>query len=119
MGFQDAELSRILDALQQMGVRLQGNFNSLSGGEGPAAEEWARRLLREDRYYLMASDMHHPGSLEGRFNGLRWLEEELGPAKTSQILEERPQALLSRPAACMEPSVRPQQGFAQKRGQTS
>lgn len=95
MGFHDAELTSILDSLRKMGVRLQGNFNSLSGGEGPVAAEWARRMSRQDLYYLMASDMHHPNLLDGRFDGLRWLEAELGTEKVAQLLEERPQKIVS------------------------
>lgn len=94
MGFDDEQLSVVLKTLRRMGVRLQGNFNSISGGEGPAAEECAKRLLAEGAYDFLASDMHRPHSLEGRFQGLHWLTEELGAEKLKGTLERRTRALL-------------------------
>ncbi|HVW00383.1 MAG TPA: CpsB/CapC family capsule biosynthesis tyrosine phosphatase [Planctomycetaceae bacterium] len=99
MGLEEAELWEVLAELQRMGVRLQGNLNSLSGGEGPQAADWARRLLAEDRYFLIASDMHRPHALDGRIAGLEELEKLVGAEKAAELLEHRPRQILEVGAA--------------------
>ena len=94
MGLREHELLGVLDRLAARGVWLQGNFNSISGGEGTQAAELARRFLREGRYSLLATDMHRPAALHGRFEGLAMAETHLGPEVLRQILEDRPRALL-------------------------
>ena len=66
----DGKLPAQLTTLTARGVLLQGNFNCLTGGEGPLAAERVRRFLHEDRYALMAMDMHRPEALETRLEGL-------------------------------------------------
>lgn len=61
-----------------MGVWLQGNFRSMTGEEGYQADRRVRQWLKENRYQLMALDMHGPQSLDGRFDGLRLVEAEFG-----------------------------------------
>ncbi len=94
MPLDDAALGRLLDRLQAMGVLLQGNFNSFSGGEGEAAAVWARRLLREGRYFLLASDLHDPDHTEGRFEGLAIAQVEAGPEVVAELIETNPRQVL-------------------------
>ena len=94
MGLAEAELWNVLAELQQMGVRLQGNLNSLSGGEGPQAAEWSRQLLADDRYFLIASDMHRPNALDGRIEGLAELARLVGAEKAAELIEHRPRKIL-------------------------
>lgn len=75
------ELFARLDDLAAMGVLLQGNFKPVTGEEGLRPMTVARRLLDEDRYTFMALDMHGPDSLAVRFDGLRLIDRELGPAR--------------------------------------
>ncbi|QDU59195.1 Tyrosine-protein phosphatase YwqE [Planctomycetes bacterium Pan216] len=91
----DKQLDEVLELTERLGVWLQGNFNSISGGEGPRATELARRFLDEDRYYVLAMDMHKPDSLPGRFEGMTRLEDEYGQDRLQTLLHERPRELLA------------------------
>jgi protein-tyrosine phosphatase len=88
------DLIERLDELAAMGVLLQGNFKPVTGDEGLGPMTIARRLLDEDRYVFMALDMHRPDSLASRFEGLRLLERELGPARVSRYTESAPRDLI-------------------------
>ncbi len=88
------DLADRLDDLAAMGVMLQGNFKPVTGEEGVAAMTLARRLLDEDRYAFMALDMHGPDSLAGRFEGLRIVERECGPARLRRYIESAPRSLI-------------------------
>ena len=95
MHLPDAELFAVLESLQNRGVLLQGNFNSMSGGEGVSAAVRLEKLLSTDRYHLMACDMHRPDSLKGRFAGLDLLERTIGPERVALYLEQRPREILA------------------------
>jgi hypothetical protein len=77
-----------------MSVRLQGNLNCFSGGEGPAAAALARRLLREGRYFVLGSDLHDPKRSEGRFEGLAMATIEAGPEKVEELIVTTPRKIL-------------------------
>lgn len=95
MGFDDAEMEAAVASVQQRGVWLQGNFNSLTGNEGRTAERWVRRLLADDRYHLLAMDMHRPDSLTSRFQGMIHVEAEFGGDRLHALLHERPRSVLT------------------------
>ncbi len=94
MGLEASELEVVLDRLTAQGVWLQGNLNSLSGGEGAYAQALADRLLVEDRYYLLASDTHAPTSVTGRREGLERILAEHGEELISKLLRERPRDVM-------------------------
>lgn len=94
MPLADDVIEKLLGRLAAMGVWLQGNFNSLAGGEGPVAAVRAGRWLREGRYALLASDAHKPRELEGRFEGLAMAEIEAGPEILQQLLVDRPRQIV-------------------------
>jgi protein-tyrosine phosphatase len=94
MGLEQRELDAVLERLQKAGVWLQGNLNSLGGGEGPVAERRAMQLLREDRYFLLATDTHGPDSLAGRIRGLQVVEQQFGADRLATLLEHRPREVL-------------------------
>ena len=94
MGLVDRELEAALAVLEEMGVWLQGNFNSWGGGEGPYAAARARRMLDENRYYVLALDMHGADSLQSRFEGMGLVAAEVGQEKLTELLEVRPKAVL-------------------------
>lgn len=95
MGMPEDELVAVVECLMHMGIRLQGNLNSMSGGEGGEAQRQFRRLLREDRYYLVAMDMHRPNTLESRLEGLALVEAEVGGEGLATLVEERPREILA------------------------
>jgi protein-tyrosine phosphatase len=87
-------LDERLRELEKMGVWLQGNFNSVTGAEGPEADDFIRQLLREDRFRLLALDMHRPDTLESRLDGVRMVAREFGPARLDLYTIEAPRQLI-------------------------
>jgi protein-tyrosine phosphatase len=96
MQLEKRDLGTVLRWLEQMGVRFQGNFNSIAGGEGIRAAEVARELLEQDRYEVMALDMHGPDSLGNRFRGMDLVEREFGRDKLAWLVESQPRAIVER-----------------------
>ena len=94
MGLEPDELDELLNSLQERGVLLQGNLNSLSGGEGPFAQMLADRLLAEGRYFLLASDTHGPDSVPGRIAGLASVRQRCGEEAVRMLLEQRPREIM-------------------------
>ena len=94
MGLEEPELLLLLDDLRAQGVWLQGNLNSFTGGEGPEARDQAIRLLQEDRYAALATDMHGPESVSGRRAGLREIATRFGEATVRALLEDGPRKIL-------------------------
>ncbi len=85
----------VLDHLQQRGIWLQGNFNSLSGGEGPTAHQRSLRLLREQRYRFLAMDMHRIHTLPQRLEGYLTAEMTVGPEKLAELVRDNPLSMLA------------------------
>jgi protein-tyrosine phosphatase len=83
-----------MECLAKRGVRFQGNLNSLSGGEGPIAQDRGLRWLHEDRYFVLASDTHGPDSVPGRLLGVQTVEHQVGVARTDELLASRPTGIL-------------------------
>lgn len=95
LGLARAEYDAALDGLERMGVWLQGNLNSISGGEGPRARDRALALLREDRYHVLATDTHGPDSVPGRLEGLAALGDQFGHERVTTLLETRQREVLT------------------------
>ncbi|MFO1020305.1 MAG: CpsB/CapC family capsule biosynthesis tyrosine phosphatase [Planctomycetales bacterium] len=96
MGLPEQELFSLIADLREMGVLLQGNFNSISGGEGPQAAAWAKQWLEQGDYDLLATDMHRPESLPGRIKGILQAEAAIGRENFAQRMETRPRDILFR-----------------------
>jgi len=84
----------VLQNLESRGVWLQGNFNSIGGGEGKRCHSRAWSLLRDDRYRILASDTHQPTDLSQRLSGLAEAEQEFGAEYIQLLTEERPREVL-------------------------
>lgn len=94
MCLDERDLFKLIDAVKELGVWLQGNFNSLGGGEGPQAAEWSRHWLANGFYDLVATDMHRPDMLTGRFRGIDEAARILGEQGLRELLETRPRAIM-------------------------
>jgi protein-tyrosine phosphatase len=94
MGLEEGLLERVLLSLEQRGVWLQGNLNSLGGGEGRRARDIAWDLLGSGRYRLLASDTHDPGSVPPRLRGLATTEKDAADGTTAELLGRRTRAVL-------------------------
>ncbi len=85
----------VIESLGAMGVTFQGNLNSLTGGEGAEAGDVSARLLAENRYDLLATDVHGPVGLARRIEGIAVAERLVGPKRLAALLDERPREILS------------------------
>lgn len=83
------ELHQLINSLTERGVWLQGNLNSLSGGEGSVSQELSRSWLQEGRYHILASDSHHPERLVGRFAGLQAAIDLVGDEQITELIARR------------------------------
>lgn len=55
---------KILDDFKQMGVLFQGNYESLYGKYGKAAEKTLKKLLKKGYISFLAGDIHHEVTLD-------------------------------------------------------
>jgi protein-tyrosine phosphatase len=94
MPIYDDQLEEILLELQSSGVWLQGNLRCIAGVEGVTPHTRMRRWLAEDRYEIIATDMHRPECLDERLDGISVVEEQLGPRRLQSLLGERVGKLL-------------------------
>lgn len=83
-------LESVLRDVQAQGVWLQGNYRCMTGEDGYAADQVVRQLLTDNRYQLMALDMHGPDSLESRLDGLALAEAEFGREAVQRLTEQAP-----------------------------
>jgi len=86
MPLAEDDLERLLDELQEQGVLLQGNLRCAAGGEGSRAYDRIHGWLAKDRYFLLATDMHRPDSLEARLQGIASAEQTIGHAKLLTLI---------------------------------
>jgi protein-tyrosine phosphatase len=83
------------DYFEELGLLLQGNLNSISGGEGGGAESVAHGYLRAGKYFMLGSDLHNLGSLPGRMKGVDVAREIVGDAELDRLMRVNPSKLLS------------------------
>ena len=94
MKLPESRLHDLVKSLAARGVWLQGNLNSLSGGEGVKAQALSRTWLQLGRYQLLASDTHHPERLAGRFAGLQVAIDLVGIEQVTELVEHRTRAFV-------------------------
>ncbi len=94
MKLRESELRDLVDSLTARGVWLQGNLNSLSGGEGPFSQMLSQAWLKGGRYKLLASDAHHPDRLAGRFAGLQVAIDLVGQDRVTELVQHRTRAFV-------------------------
>lgn len=94
MGLEESELCEVIDDVTRRGVWLQGNLNSLGGGEGKDAQRRADAWLAAGRYHLLASDTHAPDSVLGRAAGLARVRDQHGQAMVDRLLVDRPREVM-------------------------
>ncbi len=83
------ELQRLIETLTARGIWLQGNLNSLSGGEGQQSQKLSQAWLQAGQYYILASDSHHPDRLAGRFAGLQTAIDLVGENRVAELTSRR------------------------------
>ncbi len=93
LGMKDG-LEEHLDALAERGVLLQGNVRCMTGEDGYLPDQRIRQFIRQNRYWILALDMHRPGDLESRLDGLKMVAEEFGQPYADGMTIQRPRELL-------------------------
>lgn len=88
------ELQELVETLAARGVWLQGNLNSLSGGEGDQSQWLSQWWLKSGQYTILASDTHHPERVEGRLVGLQTAINLVGSARVDELTIQRTGALV-------------------------
>lgn len=83
------ELQLLMQNLAARGVWLQGNLNSLSGGEGHQSQQLSHEWLQSGLYYILASDTHHPDRMAGRLAGLQTAIDLVGQARVNELVSRR------------------------------
>lgn len=76
-----------LDALVARGVLLQGNLRCFTGEEGHYPDQAVRRYMDEDKYTLLALDMHRTDSLQGRLDGIAIASQEYGSDRVDAMID--------------------------------
>jgi hypothetical protein len=73
---------------------LQCNLQCLGDPPGAATRQTAERYLREDRYFMLGSDLHNLASLPIRMSGLQRAIEMVGEEKVWQLTRDHPRLLI-------------------------
>jgi protein-tyrosine phosphatase len=96
MGLETDLLTTVLESATNRGVWLQGNLNSLGGGEGKRARDLAWRILGQGGYQLLSTDTHDPGSVPPRLRGLEITVREASTGIVADLLGRRTRAAIGR-----------------------
>ena len=90
-----------IQELIDMGVWLQGNFLPITGEEGYEPDQLVCRMIEEQKYQLMAMDMHKPDALPSRIDGMKIVAEKYGTQLLDYFTLNAPrQLILSPPGSC-------------------
>ncbi len=89
------ESRTFLDQLRDRGVFLQITAGAITGEFGPEERQFCRRLLKEGRVHVIASDSHSatrrpPGLADARREAARIV----GPSEAERLVESNPRALV-------------------------
>jgi protein-tyrosine phosphatase len=97
IGIADTQkLTDHLDALTARGVLLQGNFRCMTGEDGYLPDQRVRQFLQENRYWLLAMDMHRPDALPSRLDGMQLVAQEFGQDVVDLMTIDRPRQVLAK-----------------------
>ncbi|MGC4033853.1 MAG: hypothetical protein QM754_19395 [Tepidisphaeraceae bacterium] len=82
-----------VDRAAEIGLLLQCNLECVGEGQATLRGRLATQWLKEGRYFLLGSDMHHLNTLDRRLIGLRVAEELIGPDAVDRLTIEHPKQL--------------------------
>jgi protein-tyrosine phosphatase len=85
----------IADRFAELGLLLQGNLQCLSEPTDSPIRRTIEQYLVEDRYFMLGSDLHVPGTLPMRLAGLTRAAELVGLAKLNRLTITNPRQLLA------------------------
>jgi protein-tyrosine phosphatase len=82
------------DFFLERGVLLQCNLQCIADAAHTDTHRTAMRLLREGKYFAVATDLHNPQSLPARLHGLHVLAREIDETYCIKLLKTNPGLLL-------------------------
>lgn len=85
---------RKIEYLYNNGVLLQCNLGSLNGKYGKKAEKLAKKLLKDDLVFTLATDIHHKTETSRFLDALRKLEKQVGAIRADELLNKNPRQIL-------------------------
>lgn len=94
MGLETTLLATVLESVTNRGVWLQGNLNSLGGGEGKRARDLAWQILGQGGYQLLSTDTHDPGSVPPRLLGLEVTLRDAPEGVVAELLGKKTRAAI-------------------------
>jgi protein-tyrosine phosphatase len=84
----------LADYFDDLGVLLQGNLQCFSDPEGTPTRVTVEQYLRDDRYFLLGSDLHNLRTLDIRLNGLKRAIDIAGEEKVNRLTIDNPRKLV-------------------------
>lgn len=93
------ERPALLDELTSRGVLLQGTLGPIAGKDSALAATLSERLLKEGRYFMVATDGHRSDTLPARLTGLDVIRKFVGEAALTELTITNPAKLWSLPSA--------------------
>ncbi len=88
--FKFCQRKDLVRSLLDSGIRFIGNLGSLAGYYGRQIRRDCRLIVKEGRYWAMATDLHSPEMLPWIRNGLKELEQHAGEAGVRELLYDHP-----------------------------
>ena len=83
-----------IEYLYNNGIFLQVNLGSLTGKYGKKAEKLAKKLLKDDLVFTLATDIHHKTDTSKFIDALKKLEKCVGAIKADELLNKNPRQIL-------------------------
>jgi len=80
----------LVRSLLRSGIRFTGNIGSLAGYYGKQIRSDCRALVKEGKYWAMATDLHSPEMLTWIRNGFKELENLVGKTGIGELLYDHP-----------------------------
>jgi protein-tyrosine phosphatase len=84
----------LADYFAEIGLLLQGNLQCIADPPHALTRQTADRFLKEDRYWMLGSDLHKFDTLPIRMAGLKRAIEILGGAKVDELTIDHPHRLI-------------------------
>jgi protein-tyrosine phosphatase len=91
----------VIETFSDLGLLMQCNLECLGEDRPSLRRRLAERWLKEDRYFLLGTDLHRIDTLDVRLQGLKRATQLVGEDKVWQLTHTNPQRLM-KPASSMQ-----------------
>lgn len=85
----------LVDHFAKIGLLIQGNLQCLGDPAGSHTNTLAERYLKEDRYFMLGSDLHRLDSVALRMAGLKRAREICSPDQLNRLMRINPAKVLN------------------------